>query len=948
MKLSPQSIEQLNQCLKNCDVILTPNKRLAQQLLPLVKNTLKASSISEAAIAELPEILPFDQWVSNCYRNALLTGQVDPLMVITTQEEQVLWQQVLNEYAEQENTAIVPSIVSEVQKAHSLLRDYRIDLSGNNFLFESLPDARIFKRWLKALESKLAGKGLITQVQAGSALTGTTPVSRPLKIALLGFEKLTPLQYALLSHFSDASKQDETNILKLDLRCDTRQFLLGAVEDSDRELELAAHWAKRWQQKDPSARIAVIVADLGQNRLKAQRIFQQVFAPGESLESSVGQFNISMGCPLKSTEPVSVALGVLGSFLHRIPLAEWNVILTSRYLAFGRDYRQLGDRLLRAMYASGEAEFAFTELTALHDWYPGSNDPELSDNLKEGIDVLLRLNQVVRESRKAQARASISIWAEKFYDVLETLGWPQTGKLGSIEYQQYQGFTALIDSLARYDRVIGEVSLSAALGILSQLAQSTIFQPESAHGDQGQTVPQVLGMLEALGQNFDAVWLTGMSDQQWPQAINPNAFIPLQIQIAYGMPSSSVEAELDYAKGIARRLLCCASEELVISYPATIDEAGTRCSPVVLECILNPGDSSTGSRLAIESMRQHFDAMVAGLTNATKPSTPDMPQTLELIDDCYGTQWCLGPGDKEGHKPYLPGGASTLRDIANNPPAAYARQRLRIEAVYSPTGGIRPLEKGNIVHRALDLFWKEVRESRSLQSLDNPSRKLLVRKHIEQAMQGVFVARYRQPEPDFIAIELEALTELLLAWLTVEARRPAFSVCATEHSVDIELAQCRIRGRIDRIECLDSQRLLLADYKTGTLLPPKWQYEPLYEPQLPLYMLALEEQVSSGSFTVEHLSSTGIAGIYLAGVKPGYIKCIGLTDDTDVSESVAGFSLLEEGESWPRLQLGWRKQIEGLTEKALRGYAGYDPEIHEPGNRYESFVRSRFVYYLDN
>jgi len=948
LKLSPQSIEQLKQCLESCDVILTPNKRLAQQLLPLVKKTLAADLQSDAWIANVPEIMPFDQWVSNCYQSALLTGQVDPGMVLSVNEEQVLWQEVINEYAEREKIPVVSSIVSEAQKACALLDDYRIDMESSRFLFESLPDARIFRQWVEALELKLVGKGLTTQTKASRNLLNIKPHSAALTYALVGFEKLTPLQHALLAHYSGAGEADGESVRQLDLSCNPRQYMLGAVEDSDGELKMAARWAKRWQLKDPGARVAVIVADLGQNRLKAQRIFQQVFAPGDSLENSVGRFNISMGCPLKSTEPVSVALGLLRSFIHRIPLPEWNLILTSGYFAFSREYRQLANRILRAMYASGEAEFEFVELTPLHDWYSVVGKLQQEDSLNDGIDILLSCNRVVRESRKPQAKALVSDWVKMFSGLLEKLGWPQTGTLGSVEYQQYQSFIALVDSLTRYDRVVGEVSLSGALRILSQVTHSTIFQPETSTGSQEQAVPQVLGLLEALGQNFDAVWLTGMSDQQWPQTINPNAFIPLQLQIEHGMPASSVEAELNYAKGVSRRLLLCASEEMVISYPATIDEAETRCSAVLEECILDLDSSLTEQPLTIKIIRDLFDEMVSDLTDAPELSTLTGQGTLELIGDYYGKPWELSEEEAEKNKPCLPGGVSTLKEIANNPLRAYARQRLGIESVYPPTSGIRAYERGNIVHGSLDLFWSEIQDSVSLKALDIPSRKILIRNHIEQAMRGVFAARYRQPRPEFLEMESEALTELLLAWLTIDAGRPGFTVCATEHGIEFELAQCRIRGRIDRIECLDNHRLVLADYKTGTLLSPKWQLEPLVEPQLPLYMLALGEQVSSDTFHVENESKPDIAGIYFAGIKPGYVKCIGLTDDAALSKSMAGVSLLDEDEDWSQLQQRWKIQIEDLAAKTLQGYAGYDPEIHEAGKRYESFVRSRFVYYVEN
>jgi len=72
-------------------------------------------------------------------------------------------------------------------------------------------------------------------------------------------------------------------------------------------------------------------------------------------------------------------------------------------------------------------------------------------------------------------------------------------------------------------------------------------------------------MLEAAGQQFSKLWLTGLSHDVWPQKPSPNPFIPTHIQIEQTMPHANAEREYDYAKTMLQRLLT-ASDAVHISF----------------------------------------------------------------------------------------------------------------------------------------------------------------------------------------------------------------------------------------------------------------------------------------------------------------------------------------------------------------------------------------------
>src|SRR3546814_371645 len=124
----------------------------------------------------------------------------------------------------------------------------------------------------------------------------------------------------------------------------------------------------------------------------------------------------------------------------------------------------------------------------------------------------------------------------------------------------------LVD-FSRLERVLGRIPLSAAVSALRELADRTVFQPQS-----GDARVQVMGQLEAQGLSFDALWVTGIDDERFPAASRPHPFIPHPLQRARALPHASAERELAYAKtqldGWRRR-----SGSVVLSHAAA--EAGT-------------------------------------------------------------------------------------------------------------------------------------------------------------------------------------------------------------------------------------------------------------------------------------------------------------------------------------------------------------------------------------
>ena len=70
-----------------------------------------------------------------------------------------------------------------------------------------------------------------------------------------------------------------------------------------------------------------------------------------------------------------------------------------------------------------------------------------------------------------------------------------------------------------------------------------MFQPEAPPARI-----EMLGVLEASGLEFDALWLAGMSAERWPPRVAPNPLLPLAWQRARGVPRADAAHALAFAQ----------------------------------------------------------------------------------------------------------------------------------------------------------------------------------------------------------------------------------------------------------------------------------------------------------------------------------------------------------------------------------------------------------------
>jgi ATP-dependent helicase/nuclease subunit B len=385
--------------------------------------------------------------------------------------------------------------------------------------------------------------------------------------------------------------------------------------------------------------------------------------------------------------------------------------------------------------------------------------------------------------------------------------------------------------------------------------------------DEGAPV-QVMDMLEAAGSEFDALWIAGLHSGVWPESPRPNPFLPLALQRAAGIPHSSPERELNYARYVSTRLLASAPE-IVCSYPLFSGEEKLRISPLI-EALPEVENSIV---LFETPLRKVFNAAVPLDQQTMGQAPPVLPGTLQR------------------------GGMQVLADQAACPFRAFAVHRLGAREYDAPDIGISPSERGTVAHQALEHFWREIGSQHELAVMSAEEVANVIETSVSTALDSRLSRRHKNASLERSRVlEQSRLTRLLEEWLQLERGRLDFTVEERETPRRINAGGLELELKVDRIDqqVADGTHVIL-DYKTSDNLSIKsWDGDRPDAPQLPLYAVKSERKVS---------------GVFFAKLVPGQTALLG-----------HGGVALEQ-----RLP-DWTKVVNQLGASFLAGDAAVDPK----------------------
>jgi ATP-dependent helicase/nuclease subunit B len=910
--------------------VVTPNRRLAVAL-KRAYDTAQQQAGRHAWTA--PDILPLATFLVRTYQTIGLCADPTAASLATTPrlidapQSHVLWEQVIRKSAVSTELLSVPQTAKQAAAAWSVANQWRILDAMRGFPLHE--DGQVFFAWALSYQQLCRDINVIDHAVLPDVLADifTAAPSNNLQTKTLlaaGFDIVTPQVetffkvcsaggIAVGSLFNDSNGALTAATAVATAVATTKRVVFTTEDD---ELRACAAWARDRLEADveslSSARIAIVVPDLQNKRSRVLRVLTDALDPmaRAQMHSAAGTqsapmlFNLSLGLPLNEYGLVNDALELI-EFSQGRPLsfARFSALLRSPFI--GGAEREMAaraklDAQLRDTLAAEVSLLALQKTMKLSTSKRLENVTRACPAWMESIDrvVALPVDPASGTNKKVAGpvKRSPHDWSRHFTKVLTAWGFPGERALGSIDFQVVQKFRDVLDILAALENVQPRMRADEALVQLRRIVGDTVFQPESADGNQAPI--QVLGILESAGQSFDpfdAMWVTGLSDDAWPLAARPNPFIPAALQRRAGVTEASAAASLALDKRITDGWLLSAGE-LIVSHAMYPDS----------------GSGGTQEARPASALIRHFALQPANVTTA---NYAEMLQTISAAH----------PRSRIPDTSLLPlptptsvsGGSSIIRDQAACPFRAFARHRLSAKPLAEPAVGVDAATRGTLLHRVLSLVWSELKSQATLLGMDATATRTLIGDAVHQAIAEVRADGADMLVGRFADIEHTRLCEVVTAWLAVERERLPFDVAACEEARKVEISGLLMRLQLDRLDRLHDGTYALIDYKTGVAQVKSWIGERPDEPQLPLYFHTAEQEISALAFArLKRGKTFGFEGV-------------SATDDIlpNVTPIEQKRGMPDRGYvSWDVLVREWEVALDNLAKQFVNGIAAVDPK----------------------
>lgn len=848
--------------------VLTASRRLAHALR--LGYAQHAQSLGQA-VWRTPRILPWSTWLGQQWLEARASS-VEPhhSRLLTAAQAKILWENVVSRSEWGDHLLNPTNAARMAARSWRRMQEYLIPLAPLQGSDSS--EAQALHAWCREFLDRCDKLQAIDETRLAGWAHESDFVPQE-TLALAGFDAIPPALARLIERW-----QEQGRIAALEPDGDsTPSVVVVDARDADDELELAARWA-RAQIATGKRSVGVVVADLQQRRAEVQRVFEDVFAPGQrSIHADSARIPVVIAAPspLASYPAVDAALLVLQFALHDRPATHAGRLLRSMFIAGGEtesDRRAMADFRLR------------DEQRDRWDWF----ELERWAGMTGCEQLALAARRVAELLRGDMASAGASRWAERFHSWLRAAGWPGERSLSSVEHQTVLKFHAALAEFGTLEAVTPPLAAPAALSRLQELLRDTPFEPETQA-----TSITVIDPATVAGMTFDAIWVTGLDAARLPEPVNPDPLLPVAMQRAARVPEATAEGVMKQSQLRLQRWTRSAAD-VVLSWPQQEGEAELRPSPM-----LAPWPRIKGSDIAIAAVRP--------LRRTLFEQRPMLEQMRDEVAPRLAARNTRG-------------GAMTLELQSRCPFRAQAQIRLGAQQLPSVSIGVEPIDRGIILHRVLAEIWGSLGSQAALLALDEDTLAQRVRvsaeRHTLQALQPT--VRYRER---LAALEAANVAKQVLQLLAVEKQRPSFAVRFAETSEPYAIGGLSITLQPDRIDALGGGTggHLLIDYKLGDSHLPRqwldtWPGRPL-RPQLPLYGLAHAETLNALAFVV---------------LAAGSVEYRGWSDGSFVGEGVLPYPAgvrLRPGHptDWPSLLTYWRSTLTQLAEDFVSGQAAVDP-----------------------
>jgi probable DNA repair protein len=786
--------------------------------------------------ASTPALYSYRAWLADRWRSTLATD--DSRALLTRLQSAALWRTVIEASPEAGRLLDSRHAARWAAQAHRLLADWRLSVIDVENA-DASRETRVFLAWQRSYLARLGEFGWLDE----SSLPGELPLfALPEELVLLDLHSPTKAESVLFATLRSRGWQVESKAAPR-VDCIARQV---ALHDSNDELERAAEWASARLAARPDSRIALVVPDLANEPALVLQRVRRAFGP-----ASIGY----------AGGVAAAALPAIGAALSAIELATGRATFATLSRWLRSPFFQGIDGPAQSDAAAAEAALR-NDLRAQLPFLKAYEEAGLAERLAALVPSLAeRLRAGLGELRAPRPAATPDVWARAWSRGLTRLGWPAQGS--GVDATSLDAWDQALAAFAALTPIVGPCAQETAIEELRATADAPLAGPLPLNG------LHVLARADDVGPGYSGVWVTGVTDRNWPEPARLNPLLPAGLQIKNALPWSTPADSLARARATFARLFA-RTGEVVLSWPRLVQDYRSLPSPL-LAGIATAGapDLDEPRALAAQSQRRALE------------SIPDPAPAFTAMR--------------------IPGGANTLDSQARCPVRAFCETRLKARALLSPEQGLSPGARGIVTHRALELLSTRA----TAPSVRRTSEDIAA--SVERALAETF-GPARRAFAALVVLEAKRLEDVLARFVEAELARPPFRTVAVEQKTDVRVEAFAIACRFDRLDELADGSLALIDYKSGaSRTKSRWLDGRLASVQLPLYALQIGPRLSA------------LLTLELGGKMVAYRGVARRPDrlaDTlrAVPDSAAWMALLER----------WRTQIHALVEE----YVGGDVRVY--------------------